>query len=159
MNKFKRPARNDKPSNEVITYRPSRVQIAVPATVGILMASLLLYVGMLFTDDPMPVSQLRNGVLMAAIAGAACCVIPRPRGVQATASALVVARGSRGKIPWGDVAEIQVGRTIWGRRLVVVRKNGNQFALSSPMSMLDKRFDEKADELLAYWESRRKRKR
>ncbi|MEU5398407.1 hypothetical protein ABZ348_03810 [Streptomyces sp. NPDC005963] len=159
MNKFKRPARNDKPSNEAIRYRPSRMQIAVPATVGILLATALLYVGLLFTDDPMPMSQIRNGVLLAAIAGAVCCVLPRPRGVQATSSALIVGRGPRGKIPWGDVASIQVGRTIWGRRLVVIRKNGNQFALSSPMSMLDKQFDEKAAQLLGYWESRRKRKR
>ncbi|MCM2388034.1 hypothetical protein [Streptomyces albipurpureus] len=159
MNKFKRPARADQAGDEVIVYRPSRVQIALPAASAIVVATLLLYLGLLFTEDPLPAGDLGKGLLLALIAGAACFVLPRPKGVQATRSALVVGRSARGRIPWADVVAIQVGPSIFGRRVVVALKDGRRFTLAAPLSLLDREFDQKAEGLIARWESHRKRKR
>ncbi|WP_416985725.1 hypothetical protein [Streptomyces sp. T028] len=136
-------------------FRLGLAQRVLPGALGFLTASVVLYVGLLFTDDPMSAGELGRMVGWSLFGVAVLALTGRGRGVILTEDALVVVHGERRTFPWAGIEHLVVRRTFGVSQVVAYLKDGRRVTLPAPTSFADARFEEKARELTECWEERR----
>ncbi|MEU1185296.1 hypothetical protein ABZ464_48360 [Streptomyces sp. NPDC005820] len=137
------------------SFRLLSTQRAAPAALGFLSASLALYFGRFFSEDPMSVVELGQVVGWSFAGVTVLALTGRNRGVNLTEDALVVVHGGRRAFPWAGIERLEVRRAFGVRQVVAHLTDGRRTTLPAPTSFLDPRFDDKVRELTAYWEERR----
>lgn len=133
-------------------------QFAVPAILGMALATGLLYLGLRWTADPMTAAELRSCTYAATVGIVGALILPRVRGARLTPEHLVAfsAFGQREcPIRWSDVSGIDVHRSAGVRRVSLSLVTGERLTLPAPMSFLDRRFDARVEELIGWWETHR----
>ncbi|MCX5560656.1 hypothetical protein [Streptomyces sp. NBC_00038] len=138
----------------MITFRQGPLQLALPAFLGILGGTALVYAGLALTADPMPLSEVKVCVSAAVVAAAGIALLNRHHGVSLTEEALVMRGNRRRRIPWTDIVQVEVRRTLGVRQVVVHTRDGRATVLRAPMSFVDGQFDRKVAVLREWWEAR-----
>ncbi|MFF1678559.1 hypothetical protein ACFVYG_21280 [Streptomyces sp. NPDC058256] len=140
----------------MITFRQGPLQLALPAFLGLLGGTALVYAGLAFTADPMPLSEVKVCVSAAVVAAAGIALLNRHHGVSLTEEALVVRGNRRRRIPWTDIIRLEVRRVLGVRQVVVHTRDGRRTVLRAPTSFIDGGFDRKVGILTEHWEARRR---
>ncbi|MFI1052708.1 hypothetical protein [Streptomyces griseoruber] len=137
------------------SFRLGLAQRALPGAIGFLSASLVLYVGHFFTDDPMSAGDLAQLLGWSLVGVAVLALTGRRRGVILTEDALVVVNGARRVFPWPGIERLQVRRVLGVSQVVAHLADGRRTTLPAPTSFVDPRFEEKVRELTECWQERR----
>ncbi|MFD3930084.1 hypothetical protein [Streptomyces sp. NPDC058614] len=138
----------------MITFRQGLLQLALPFLLAGLVGVGLVYTGLAFTSDPMPLSEVKEFLSAALVATAAVGVLTRHHGVSLTEEALVVRGNRRRLIPWTDIIRLEVRRVLGVRQVVVHTRDGRHTVLRAPTSFIDGGFDRKVEILGEWWEAR-----
>lgn len=138
----------------MITYRHGLLQLAVLYLVPGLVAIGLVYGGLAFTSDPMPLSEVKQFLSAVVVATAAVTVLTRNHGVSLTEEALVVRGNRRRRIPWTDIVRLEVRRVLGVRQVIVHTRDGRATVLHAPTSFVDGQFDRKVGTLTEWWRAR-----
>jgi len=136
------PAVPRSPGAEV-TFRLGTLQIALPVLVGTLVGSGLVYAASAATSSPMQPSELIQCLVAAAIATVVIPLLSRRYGVTITRDVLIVLGDRRSQIAREDVHGIEVRSTLGVRQVSIILKSGGRASLRAPMSLADRRFEEK----------------
>lgn len=136
------PAVPRSPGAEV-TFRLGTLQIALPVLVGTLVGTGLVYAATAATSSPMQPTELMQCLVAAAIATVAIPLLSRRYGVAITQDALIVLGDRRSRIPREAVRGIDVRSTLGVRQVSIILKSGERASLRAPMSLADRRFEDK----------------
>ncbi|WP_159042967.1 MULTISPECIES: hypothetical protein [unclassified Streptomyces] len=141
-------------TKETRSFRLGTMQVATPITLGIILATSLLYLGLQWNGDPMTEEELRSCAYAACAAIAFAVIWPRTRGVRLSPEGLetfkIFDRRSR-FTPWKEVAGIDVRRTAGVSRVIIYLTSGESVALDAPVSFIDPKFNDKVAALNSYW--------
>lgn len=134
-------------------------QLVVPVVLGMALATGLLYLGLRWTADPMTAGELRTCAHTAVVGVVGIRILTRDRGTRLTPECLEacspVSQRER-RIPWADIARVDVRRSAGVRRVRLALVTGEHLTLAAPMSFLDRRFDARVEELTGWWEGHRR---
>jgi hypothetical protein len=139
----------------VRSFRLGALQRALPLALGFLGGTALVAVPCAVAGEPLPAGEAWQLTGWALFGVAFATLLQRGRGVQLTADALVVARGRRRRIPWADIARLEVRRVAGVSQVVVHTRDGRSTVLPAPNSFRDARFEEKTRESTRWWLERR----
>ncbi|MFD5575209.1 hypothetical protein [Streptomyces cadmiisoli] len=137
------------------TYRLGVVQIAAPVLGGLLVGTVLAYVLVAASGGRMTAGELWACVSAAMLASVVVPVLPPHYRVQLSEDFLVLHGGRRRDIAWRDITGVEVRKTAGVRTVVVHMSDGRRIPLRAPMSLLDRRFDDKVQVLMDWWTAHR----
>ncbi|MFG3268551.1 hypothetical protein [Streptomyces bobili] len=137
------------------TFRLALVQMAAPLLVGALVGTAFAYVLVAATGSSMTAGELWAYVSAAILASMVVPALPPHYRVEIRGTGLVLHGNRRRNIAWRDITGLQVRKTAGVRMVVVHTVDGRRTTLRAPMSLLDPRFDDKAQALVACWTARR----
>ncbi|MET9622775.1 hypothetical protein ABZZ37_18745 [Streptomyces sp. NPDC006464] len=131
------------------------VQTAAPLLGGGLVGTVLAYVLVPATGGRMTAGELWTWVSAAMLASVVVPVLSPHYRVELSDDFLVLRGGRRRDIAWRDIIDLEVRKTAGVRTVVVHVSDGRRIPLRVPMSLLDRRFDDKAQVLMDWWTARR----
>ncbi|MEU1404820.1 hypothetical protein ABZ471_21050 [Streptomyces sp. NPDC005728] len=137
------------------TFRLRVVQTAAPVLGGLLVGTALAYVLVAATGGHMTAGELWACVSAAMLASVVVPVLPPHYRVELSDDFLVLRGGGRRDIAWRDIIGLAVRKTAGVRTVVVHVSDGRRIPLRAPVSLLDRRFDDKAQVLMDWWAARR----
>ncbi|MEV6181724.1 hypothetical protein [Streptomyces sp. NPDC052015] len=137
------------------TFRLGVVQTAAPVLGGGLVGTVLTYVLVAATGGRMAAGELWTWVSAAMLASVVVLVLSPHYRVELSDNFLILRGGRRRDIAWRDIIGIEVRKTAGVRTVVVHVSDGRRIPLRAPMSLLDRRFDDKAQVLVDWWTARR----
>jgi hypothetical protein len=139
----------------MIRYRVSSLRKGAEVFLPLLGGVIFAYIMIRGDGSSMSASEFRQGLEGAFLAAVVCGIIGPEDYIALTPEALVIHRFGKRVIEWREIADISVVNN-FGIRSVVVRKaNGKRVGLRVPVSLLDRRFDEKVRAMRAFWLGRR----
>ncbi|MEU9671847.1 hypothetical protein AB0E25_41415 [Streptomyces bobili] len=150
-----RPLAPGHASGATPTFRLGIVQMAVPLLCGGLVGTALAYVLVVATGGSMTAGEVWTWVSAAVLASVVVPVLPPHHRVELSDTFLVLHGNRRRNIAWWDITGLQVRKTAGVRTVVVHVSDGRRTTLRAPMSLLDPRFDDKAQALMDCWTARR----
>ncbi|MCM2389473.1 hypothetical protein [Streptomyces albipurpureus] len=130
-------------------------QFALPLVSALLLGGLLFQVILLVTGEPVTVAGIRNHLRVIGSAALGILVLPRPEAVTATPRFLAFGKGDRGRADWTDVRDITVRRSAGIDRVRVSLRDGRSVFLRAPISLLDRQFVQKTEELQDFLQTSR----
>jgi hypothetical protein len=136
------------------TFRLGVMQIAAPVLGGMLVGTALAYVLVAATGGRMTAGELWAFVSAGVFASVVVPAMPPHYSVELYDDCLVLRGGRRRDIPWRDVIGLEVRKTAGVRTVVIRVSDGRRIPLRAPMSLLDRRFDAKAQILMDWWTAR-----
>lgn len=136
-------------------FRLGVMQTAAPVLVGGLVGTALAYVLVAATGGRMTAGELWAWVSAAVVASVVVPPLPPHYRVELHDDCLVVRAGGRRDVAWRDIIGLEVRKTAGVRTVVVQVSDGRRIPLRAPMSLLDHRFDDKAQVLTGWWAARR----
>ncbi|MER0429885.1 hypothetical protein ABR748_37805 [Streptomyces microflavus] len=137
------------------TFRLGVVQTATPLLGGGLVGTVLAYVLVAAAGGRMTAGELWTCVSAAMLASVVVPVLPPHYRVELSEDFLVLHGGRHRDIAWRDIIGLEVRKTAGVRTVVVHMSDGRRVPLRAPMSLLDRRFDDKAQVLMDWWTARR----
>ncbi|MFE0454437.1 hypothetical protein ACFW2D_24785 [Streptomyces sp. NPDC058914] len=136
------------------TFRLGVIQIAAPLLGGMLVGTALAYVLVAATGGRMTEGELWAFVSAGVFASVVVPALPPHHRVELDDDCLVLHGGVRRDIAWRDVMGLEVRKTAGIRTVVIRVSDGRRIPLRAPMSLLDRRFDEKVQILTDWWTAR-----
>ncbi|MFJ2832199.1 hypothetical protein ACIPC1_32340 [Streptomyces sp. NPDC087263] len=142
----------DSGGRPALTFRLGALQVAAPILGGLLAGTALANVLLVVTaGEYMTSGELRSCLSAVVIASLVVPALPSRYGVELTHNWLVVLGNRRREIAWRDIIGLEIRKTAGIRTVIVVVADGRRILLRAPMSLLDRRFDHKAQILTDWW--------
>ncbi|MFE4965671.1 hypothetical protein [Streptomyces sp. NPDC056660] len=135
-----------------VSFRLGAFQLGLAVFFGFLTATAVVHCGLAFTEQPPTRGELAQCLSGAVVAGPAVVLLNRRYGVTLTESDLFLQGDHRQRVPWADVQRIEVAGVLGVRSVAVHTKSGRRKILRAPISLFDRKFDEKVAVVLDHWQ-------